>query len=202
MGDGTCETVFREHDPWSGISGALEVEPGIILSWDVDGWLHRWSAATGESRNTLVPSIHDAGFREVLAAGSDRLLTVHERHVRLIDTTDLTVIQTCEWKSDESGFCFLEAAYLPPTHFLIHDENRAIVRSVEDGRPVTIFRLRGYETKVLPLRDGRLLLLHWSRRTKRHVIDLRELRSICGNCRRPGISPARSSLRWNSMAKG
>ncbi|HRD35034.1 MAG TPA: hypothetical protein PLR02_12340 [Rhodocyclaceae bacterium] len=175
MGDGTCETVFREHDPWSGISGALEVEPGIILSWDVDGWLHRWSAATGESRNTLVPSIHDAGFREVLAAGSDRLLTVHERHVRLIDTTDLTVIQTCEWKSDESGFCFLEAAYLPPTHFLIHDENRAIVRSVEDGRPVTIFRLRGYETKVLPLRDGRLLLLHWSRRTKRHVIDLREL---------------------------
>ncbi|MCV2219303.1 hypothetical protein [Thauera sp. Sel9] len=177
MSDGACETVFRAHRAW--ICGALEAAPGIILSWDGDGWLHRWSTATGESRNTLAPlegpSIHDTGFRDILAAGSDRLLTVHECQARLIDTADLTVIRTCEWASDESGFCSLKAGYLPPAHFLIHDHDRAIVHSLEDGHPVTVFKLRGHETKVLPLCDGRLLFLHWSHRTKRHVIDLREL---------------------------
>ncbi len=176
MSDGACETVFRAHRAW--ISGALEAAPGIILSWDGDGWLHRWSAATGESRNMLAPvegtSIHDTGFRDLLTAGSDRLLTAHERQVRLIDAADLTVIQTCEWESDESGFCFLKAEYLPPAHFLIHDHEEAAVYALADGHLVDAFDLRGYDTRLLALRDGRLLFLHWSRQTKRHVIDLRE----------------------------
>lgn len=181
MSDGHCDTVFREHRGW--ISDAIEAWPGIILSWDGHGWLHCWSTATGASLNQLEPLVgtspHDSDIHAVLPADGDRVLVVTERHVRLVRAS-VAPDHSEAWpvlatlSIAESGRS-RDVVLLPPAHFLIHDDDRASVRTLENGRLTTIFDLRGYETKVLPLRDGRLLLLHWSRRTKRHVIDLWEL---------------------------
>ncbi|MCW5620255.1 MAG: hypothetical protein KIS79_04015 [Burkholderiales bacterium] len=168
MSDGACDTVFREHRTW--IANAMEPRPGLVLSWDGDGWIQVWSTASGQSRHEIPPP--DLGsrndVRDVLLANAERMLVLHERHVRLLDVPSFRQIVTLSL--GEQDF-YLLMEHLPPAHFLIHDHEQAAVHALDDGRLVAGFDLRGYETKLLALHDGRLLALHWWR-GKRHVIDL------------------------------
>ena len=106
--------------------------------------------------------------RGVLLANVQRMRILHERHVRLLAVPDFTPIATLSL--GEQDF-YLLMEHLPPAHFLIHDHEQIAVHALDDGRCVAGFELRGYETKLLALRDGHLLALHWWR-GKRHVADL------------------------------
>lgn len=171
MDDGVCELVFAGHA--AVVYDAMEIRPGVVLSWDSNA-VHMWRTTDGtvlgslvESEGTNVDRSERADIRGVLMASPQRLVVLRERASSMVDLTDLRIVARYD-----ASVPIEDAACLGPEHVLLFATDWAAVHALDDGRELEWFGLRGYPSRILVLRSGRVLALHWTAESKCHAIDL------------------------------
>ncbi len=172
MHDGACEVVFRGHR--ASVYNAMEIQPGVVLSWDGENTIQMWRALDGMVLGSLVePDGKDLDhtqrddIRGVLIASPQRLVVLREKSASLVDLTDLAIVARYDASARRA-----DADCLGFEYFLLRTDDWIAVHALSDGREVEGFELRGYPSRILVLRSGRILAMHWSAASKRHVVDL------------------------------